>query len=134
MTDPSLSGQTILMLGGVMGGVCGVILVALRLVEKVIDKRTNGNGSMQHQDYIMLHEDIREIDGDIKVCSNRMTELHRAADGFTTSHVILKELLTEMVVSNREYHTEFSIFLAQFTDHMRDFRCLGLGSQTDREE
>ena len=124
MPDPNMPIQAIVVLGGVIGGVCGVVLVALRVIEKLIDKRSNGNGATRHRDFAILHEDIRAIDSDIKVCSSKMTELHHAADGFSASHVMLKELLTEMVVSNREYHTEFSIFLVQFTNHMRDFRCL----------
>ena len=134
MPDPNLSGQTILMLGGVIGGVCGITIVSLRIVEKLIDKRSsNGNGSVRHRDFVILHEDVKEIDSDMKDCSSKMAELHRAADGFSNSHVMLKELLTEIVVGNRAYHQQFSIFLEQFSSHMRDFRCLGL-AQSDKED
>ena len=127
---PELSVQALIIVGGVAGGAFAVLNGVIKLLRDLIPHRKNGNG---HRDFAMLHEDIREIDADIKSCSSTMTELHRAADGFSNSHVMLKELLTEIVVGNRAYHQQFSIFLEQFSSHMRDFRCLGL-AQSDTED
>ena len=56
--DGQLSVQTILMVGGVMGGAFATVNAALRLAERALSKRLNGNGSIRG-DAKMIHEDIR---------------------------------------------------------------------------
>ena len=88
--------QAMAVAGGIAGGVVMLGNAAIRLAEKVIAKK-NGNGSEA------MRADVRH--------------LVRSIDGFKTSHVTLKELAQEQVLSNRKFHTQFAVFLERFGTH-----------------
>ena len=135
MTAPpaELSVQALVIVGGVAGGVFSVVNGAISLAKQAIATRKNGNGG-RTADVRLIHDDIKTIDADIKECSGEIHNLTRAADSFTRSHELLKELLTELTRSNREFHQQFSIFLVKFGSHLEDFKCLRLTDDRGGDE
>jgi len=119
MPEPQLSIQALVVLGGVAGGVITIGNAAIKLAEKVIDSKRNGNGKNG-----IIHEDVKMIHSDLKAVGTQMNDLTRAADGFKRSHETLKELAIEHVTSNRKFHAQFAIYLERFATHMQDMKCL----------
>ena len=103
--EEQLSMQALVVVGGVMGGAFATANAVLRFAQSALERRRgvrNGNdrGAVQH------------------------AELVHAIDGFKSSHSVLKEQLSRLTEAQIAATTQWELFIAAFTRHMEDFKCL----------
>lgn len=120
--DSNVSIQVILLASTVAGGVFAAINGLIRVVEKTITTRKNGNGNSAAR---QRHEDMAQLHGDLHSCSEKLQGLVMSAQSFDRSHIDLHAATKELILSQRAMQQQFTVFMVKFSAHLDEFKCLG---------